>query len=74
MGDPLGSAASLVEELAINDGLRMTCLKHNAVLDEQEKSRIVGLCKQYTSLFADANERLQEMMAQLSNSEGVKNR
>ena len=54
--------------------LRMTYLKHNAVLDEEEKSRIVGLCKQYTSLFADANERLQEMMAQLSNSEGVKNR
>ena len=52
----------------------MTYLKHNAVLDEEEKSRIVGLCKQYTSLFADANERLQEMMAQLSNSEGVKNR
>ena len=61
-------------QLAINDGLRMTYLKHNAVLDEEEKSRIVGLCKQYTSLFADANERLQEMMAQLSNSEGVKNR
>lgn len=32
--------------------LRMTYLKHNAVLDEEEKSRIVGLCKQYTSLFA----------------------
>ena len=51
----------------------MTYLKHNAVLDKEEMSRIVGLCKQYTSLFTEANERLQEMMAQLSNSEG-KNR
>lgn len=51
----------------------MTYLKHNAVLDEDEMSRIVGLCQQYTNLFAEANERLQEMMAQLSNPEGPKN-
>lgn len=51
----------------------MTYLKHNAVLNEDEISRIVGICKQYTSLFAEANERLQEMMAQLSDSESSKN-
>lgn len=61
-----------ISRVLLNDG--MTYLKHNAVLNKEEMSRIVGLCKQYTSLFAEANERLQEMMAQLSNSEGVKNR
>ena len=51
----------------------MTYLKHNAVLNEDEISRIVGICKQYTSLFAEANGRLQEMMAQLSDSKSSKN-
>lgn len=46
----------------------MTYLKHNAVLNEEEKSRIVGLCKQYTSLFAEANEYVKEMIEQVSGS------
>lgn len=61
-----------ISRVLLNDS--MTYLKHNAVLDEDEMSRIVELCKQFTSLFAEANERLRKMMAQLSNSEGVKNR
>ena len=61
-----------ISRVLLNDG--MTYLKHNAVLNKEEMSRIVGLCQQYTNLFAETNERLQEMMAQLSNSEGVKNR
>lgn len=60
-----------ISRVLLNDS--MTYLKHNAVLDEEEKSRIVGLCKQYTSLFAEVNERLQETMAQLSDSESSKN-
>lgn len=60
-----------ISRVLLNDS--MTYLKHNAVLDEDEMSRIVELCKQYTSLFAEANERLQEMMAQLSDSESSKN-
>ena len=60
-----------ISRVLLNDS--MTYLKHNAVLDEDEMSRIVGLCKQYTSLFAEANERLQEMMAQLSDFESSKN-
>ena len=61
-----------ISRVLLNDG--MTYLKHNAVLNKEEMSRIVGLCQQYTNLFAETNERLPEMMAQLSNSEGVKNR
>lgn len=60
-----------ISRVLLNDS--MTYLKHNAVLDEEEKSRIVGLCKQYNSLFTEVNERLQEMMAQLPNPEGPKN-
>ena len=60
-----------ISRVLLNDS--MTYLKHNVVLDEDEMSRIVELCKQYTSLFAEANERLQEMMAQLSDSESSKN-
>lgn len=60
-----------ISRVHLNDN--MTYLKHNAVLDEEEKSRIVGLCKQYNSLFTEVNERLQEMMAQLPNPEGAKN-
>lgn len=60
-----------ISRVHLNDNI--TYLKHNAVLDEEEKSRIVGLCKQYNSLFTEVNERLQEMMAQLPNPEGPKN-
>lgn len=60
-----------ISRVHLNDN--MTYLKHNAVLDEEEKSRIVGLCKQYNSLFTEVNERLQKIMAQFPNPEGAKN-
>lgn len=49
-----------ISRFSLNDG--MTYLKHIAPLEDEEISKIVGLCEQYSKLFTETNEQLKRMM------------
>lgn len=52
-----------ISRFHLNDS--MTYIKHNDVLEKEEIASILGLCEHYRKLFADVNEHLNEMVAQM---------
>ena len=53
-----------ISRFPLNDST--TYIKHSAILEDEEISRIVAICEQYTKLFKETNEALKRVMEDFS--------